>query len=122
MPDYTIIHETIPKLVSGKDNLNLTKVPDYTEICQTIFDMDPLSALGPDGFTRKFFCYCWDVVGLDIVVVVQDLFKTGFIYPCLNSNFIILVPKVEYAISVDKFRPIALSNFLLKVITKILVD
>ena len=33
MPDYTIIHETIPKLVSGEDNLNLAKVLDYTKIC-----------------------------------------------------------------------------------------
>ena len=101
MLDYTIIHETIPKLASGEDNLNLTKVPDYAEIRQIIFDMDPLSAPGLDGFIGKFFPHCWDVVGLDIVVVVQEFFKIGFIHPGLNSNFIILVPKVEYAISVD---------------------
>ena len=101
MPDYAFIHETIPNLVSGEDNLSLTMVLDYIEIRQTIFDMDPLSASGLDGFTSKFFHHCWDVVGLDVVAAIQEFFKIGFIHPGLNPNFIILVPKVEYAISVD---------------------
>ena len=58
MPDYAFIHETIPNLVSGEDNLSLTMVLDYIEIRQTIFDMDPLSASGLDGFTSKFFHHC----------------------------------------------------------------
>ena len=41
------------------------------------------------------------MVGLDVVAAIQEFFKIGFIHPGLNPNFIILVPKVEYAISVD---------------------
>ena len=75
MLDYAIIHETIAKLVSVEDNLSLTKVPDYTEIRQTIFDMDPLSAPSPGGFTRKFFCHCWDMIGLDVADVFRNFLR-----------------------------------------------
>ena len=40
----------------------------------------------------------------------------------LNFSFMILIPKVHGANLVDKFKPIVLSNFLFKVITKILAD
>lgn len=42
--------------------------------------------------------------------------------PNLNSNLIILIPKVQGADRLDNFRPIALANFQFKIITKILAD
>ena len=63
--------------------------------------MDLLSAPGPDRCTSKFFRHYWDVVGLDVVAVIEEVFKIDFIHPGQNLKFIILVPKVEYAISVD---------------------
>jgi len=42
--------------------------------------------------------------------------------PNLNSNILILIPKVQGADRLDNFRPIALANFYFKVITKILDD
>jgi hypothetical protein len=42
--------------------------------------------------------------------------------PDLNSNLLILLPKVPGADRLDNFRPIALANFQFKVITKILAD
>jgi hypothetical protein len=42
--------------------------------------------------------------------------------PNLNSNLIILIPKVSGADKLDNFRPITLANFQFKIITKILAD
>lgn len=39
-----------------------------------------------------------------------------------NANIIILIPKAPDADCMDKFRPIALTNFKFKVISKIWVD
>lgn len=39
----------------------------------------------------------------------------------LNSSFITLIPKVDRASLVTQFRPIALSNFIFKIIPKIIV-
>ena len=47
--------------------------------------MDPMSALGPDGFTGKFFRHCWDLVGSDVVDAVQNFYEMGTISPGLNS-------------------------------------
>ncbi|KAK3195513.1 hypothetical protein Dsin_026823 [Dipteronia sinensis] len=58
----------------------------------------------------------------DIVTAVQEFFSLGKLLPNLNSNFIVLIPKVTDALSVDQYRPIVLENFLFKVITKIIAS
>ena len=84
--------------------------------------MDGSSAPGPDGFTRAFFTHCWDTVSNEVCNVVSQFFSHGFIEPGLNSSLMILIPKVPGAHHIAKFRPILLSNFIFKIITKILVD
>ncbi|KAI9160260.1 hypothetical protein LWI28_006684 [Acer negundo] len=84
--------------------------------------MDAASTPRPDGFSGSFYQRCWDVVGSDMVLAVQDFFITRVIFPGLNSSFIVLLPKLRDSISVDQFRPIVLSNFLFKISSKILTD
>ncbi|KAK9932897.1 hypothetical protein M0R45_020118 [Rubus argutus] len=45
-----------------------------------------------------------------------------FIMPYFNSNTLILVPKLQDSVSVTDYCPIALANFVLKIITKIVAD
>ena len=104
------------------DNNFLLSVPLDIEIKDTIFSMDPHSALGPDGFTGLFYKQCWDFMGQDVCLVVHSFFTSGSIFHELNSNFIILIPKVQGANFIDKYRPIILGNFVFKIITKILAD
>ena len=52
-----------------------------------------------------------------VVFLLQVLLSSG-----VNCNLMILIPKVPGANSMDRFRPIILSNFLFKVVTKILTD
>lgn len=49
-------------------------------------------------------------------------FYLGVITPNLNSNVIVLIPKVHGACSMGDFRPIALANFQFKIVTKILAE
>ena len=44
----------------------------------------------------------------------------GKIQGGLNSNLVILLPKVKGAATISQFRPIALTNFIFKIIPKIL--
>ncbi|KAL6195632.1 hypothetical protein ACLB2K_031250 [Fragaria x ananassa] len=81
--------------------------------------MDLDSAPGPDGFNGHFFASCWDIVGVDVVNAVQYFFINGQLSASLNSRLIILIPKVEHADSIKQFRPIALTNFVFKIILKI---
>ncbi|KAL6144809.1 hypothetical protein ACLB2K_055499 [Fragaria x ananassa] len=82
--------------------------------------MDPDSTPGPDGFNGHFFVSCWDIVGQDVVSAVQYFFRTGKLPSSFNSSLIILIPKVEHADCIKNFRPIALANFIFKIIPKII--
>lgn len=54
------------------------------------------------------------------MVVVKDFFKSGRMLKEINSARIVLISKVNNNKSLDQFRPVALCNFVYKVITKIL--
>lgn len=51
---------------------------------------------------------------------MRYFFTNGYIPYGLNSNFLCLLLKVSDAITIDKFHPIMLSNFVFKIISKIL--
>ena len=58
----------------------------------------------------------------DIVKAVQEFFGARSILKEINSTFLILIPKVPGADSLDKFRPISLCNSFYKLISKVLTS
>ena len=109
-------------MVTTEENIVLTAMPSFDEIKKAVFDMNKDGAPGPDGFGVHFFQHFWDIVAADVVSSVQEFFCTGVIIPNLNSNVLVLIPKVPGAATMADFRPIALANFQFKIITKILAD
>ncbi|KAI9198490.1 hypothetical protein LWI28_016785 [Acer negundo] len=102
----SIKHDVIPSLVTAAENAFLTSIPSVDDIHDAVFAMDATSAPGLDGFSGSFYQRCWDVVGSDVVLAVQDFFITGVIFLGLNSSFIVLLSKLRDSISLDQFRPI----------------
>ncbi|KAK3211017.1 hypothetical protein Dsin_015723 [Dipteronia sinensis] len=100
-------------------NAFLTSIPFADDIHDEIFTMDVDSTSRPDGSSGRFYQRCWDVVGSDMVLAVQDFFITVVIFPGLNSSFTVFLPKLRDSISIDPFQPIVLSNFLLEISSKI---
>jgi len=80
------------------------------------------STPGRDGYPGSFYHTFWNIVGTDVVKSTQYFFTHNHIMSNLNSNLLILIPKVPGADKLDNFRPIALANFQFKIITKILAD
>ncbi|XP_042515388.1 uncharacterized protein LOC122089763 [Macadamia integrifolia] len=109
----------IPEIITMDDNLTLMAVPSIDEIKAAVFDLDPSSALGPDGFPGIFYRYCWSILGPEVCLAVQNFFSEGVITRAVNSNFLTLIPKVANASNVSHFRPICLGNFLFKIIPRI---
>jgi hypothetical protein len=58
----------------------------------------------------------------DVINAVLQFFSSGWILPNMDSNTIVLIPKVHNADRVDQFRPVAMANFKFKIITKIIAD
>ncbi|KAK3189736.1 hypothetical protein Dsin_029297 [Dipteronia sinensis] len=96
----------IPSLVSDQENAELISIPFAEEIKNIIFSMDPSSAPGPDVFPGSFY----------------QVFLGSWLLPILNSNFVALIPKILEACLISQFSPIALANFLFKIIPKIMAD
>jgi hypothetical protein len=117
-----MVSSCILTLVTPEDNDMLCKVPTALEIKTVVFDMNVDGAPGPDGFGGHFYHHFWDVVATDVVLAVQEFFVQGKLLPNLNSNLIVLIPKVPGADNMGDFRPIVLANFQFKIITKILAD
>lgn len=56
------------------------------------------------------------------MVVKQQLFISSWIMLNYNANTLILLPKVPNVDSIELFKLIALANFKLKIISKVIVD
>lgn len=56
--DFRVVSEVIPFLVSVDDNAGLVAKPSVSEVNDAILDLDPLSALGSDGFNGMFYSSC----------------------------------------------------------------
>lgn len=77
-------------------------------------------SLGLDGWTVEFFADFFDVVGVDVLRVVEEIQRLGEMPLILNSTFIVVVPKLDRSYSFDDFQPIAPCNSLCKIVAKII--
>ncbi|XP_019265849.1 PREDICTED: uncharacterized protein LOC109243378 [Nicotiana attenuata] len=82
--------------------------------------MSPTSAAGPDGMNGKFYQACWDIIKTDLLNVVLDFFGGSSMPKYMTNACIVMLPKVEFPNSLTEFRPISLSNFINKVISKVI--
>ena len=57
-----------------------------------------------------------------MVNFVQAFFSKSWLLNNLNSNFVVLIPKIPGACRIIQYRPIALANFSFKIIPKIMAD
>jgi len=76
----------------------------------------------PDGWTIEFFLSFWDILGPDVLGMMEESHCKGHIYGALNSTFIALIPKKAKPISFDDYRPISLCNVIYKIISKTIVE
>ncbi|XP_057790988.1 uncharacterized protein LOC131008106 [Salvia miltiorrhiza] len=114
------IQQIVEAMVSQKQNESLSCIPEEEEIKAAVFDLASDGAAGPDGFSGTFFQNCWDTIKDDIVVAAKTFFIKNYLPQGLNSNTLILIPKKEVVETVADLRPIVLSNFFFKVLSKII--
>ncbi|PKI56940.1 hypothetical protein CRG98_022675 [Punica granatum] len=102
-----------------------TSTADYLE---ALFDIEEIKAAVWDcesskvlGFNFFFIEKSWSIIiGLDIVAMVQDFYRTGKLPKGINCSFISLIPKFVGTSSLKDFRPISLVGCLNKIIAKLL--
>ncbi|XP_042490858.1 uncharacterized protein LOC122070717 [Macadamia integrifolia] len=90
--DHLDLLESIPKTLQEIDNFRLDSLTGDAEIRTTVWELDPDSSPGPDGFYGAFFRRCWSIVDKEM----------------------------EGAETLDKFRPLCMGNFFYKIISKVM--
>ncbi|XP_059073453.1 uncharacterized protein LOC131874206 [Cryptomeria japonica] len=109
---------SIPPLVSPEDNRLLMAPFSLAELKEIVFSMHPKKAPGPDGFTALFFQRCWDFIGNDLLLTLEESRRNRSILREINTTLIAIIPKVDNPTSFSDFHPIALCNTLYKIFTK----
>jgi hypothetical protein len=80
--------------------------------------MEHNKAPGPDGFLAEFYQKFWDVIKVDLMQMFHDLHLGTLLLFSLNFGVITLIPKVQEANRIQKYRPICLLNVSFKIFTK----
>jgi hypothetical protein len=98
------------------DPVTLEEIKDVL----TLFKRD--KSPGPDGWTVELFTYYFDLVGEDLVQMIEESRKSGSITGSLNSTFLALIPKENKPTTFGDFRPISLCNLCYKLISKFIAN
>ena len=75
-----------------------------------------------DGWTMKLLMDLFDIMGMDILAVIEDSCVTGLFSGTLNSMFLAIIPKISHTKSFNDYRLISLCNFVYTIISKIIAQ
>jgi hypothetical protein len=92
------------------------------ELWKVLKDFAKDKSPGPYGWTVEFFLHFFELVGEELLEVVEDSRRRGEVIKDLNSTFLVLIPKVNKPTTFGDYRPIALCNLCYKIIAKILAN
>lgn len=117
---HNTLLDAVPTILGEEQNKFLTTIPSKDEIKAAVFSFKGNKAPGPDGFPMFVFQNFWHIVEEDVSNGVKEFFGARSLLKELNSTFIVLVPKIAGADSMDGFHPISLCNSFYKIISKVL--
>ncbi|XP_060200462.1 uncharacterized protein LOC132628715 [Lycium barbarum] len=112
----------IPELIREEDNMLLAEQPTIEKVHKAVFELNGDSTCGPDGFSRIFYQKCWEVIKADVFSVVKAFFDAQTLPKSITQTNLVLLPKKNVVESFSDMRPISLSNFINKVISRVVHD
>jgi hypothetical protein len=115
------ISSLYPKMVTEEEAPGLYKLVTFLELKAILEHFKKERSPGHDGWTSEFFIF-FDLVGENLLQMVEDSRKKGKIYGSLNSTFLALIPKENNSASFNDYHPISLCNLIYKVISKVLAN
>jgi hypothetical protein len=92
------------------------------EVSYATHQLKSNAAPGPDGLNANFYQSYWDTIGGDIIQTALNILNNGGNPEIFNNTHICLIPKNKNPTTPADFRPIALCNVILKIITKTIAN
>jgi hypothetical protein len=120
--DQVYTASLFPRFVNEEDTLLLDRPCTKSEIWEVLKLFAKDKSLGPDGWTVEFFSHFFDLLGDDLLELVEDSRMRGKVISSLNSTFLALIPKENKPMTFGDYRPIALCNLCYKLIAKVIAN
>ena len=109
-----------PTFITEEENEELIKPVTLHEIQSILTLSKNDKSLGPNGLPVKVYRALFDVLGMDLLRVIENSRKNGKIPTVYNSTFLVLIPKTDQPICFEDFKPISLCNYCYKIIGQII--
>jgi hypothetical protein len=110
------VTDLFPKMVNEDESSPLFNLVTMEELKVILFQFKKDKSPRPDSWTTEFFTLFFDLVGEDVLEMVEDSRLKGSIVGSLNSTFLTLIPKANKPVYFDDFHSISLCNLCYKVI------
>lgn len=111
-----------PSFVDDVENENLRREISTFDLFSTLQTFQRDKSPDLDGWPIEFYLGFYELIGADLLKVVEESRIMAYIHPPVNSTFIALIPKKDRPQTFDDFRPISLCNYLYKIISKIIAN
>ena len=112
--------QMFPHFVDEGGNRDLMREVIEEELKKVMGSFQKDKIPGPDGWPIDFFLDLYDILGKDLLQVIEDSRTSGWIPASFNSTFIALIPKSDNPLTLNDFRPISLCNCVYKIISKVI--
>ncbi|XP_060170771.1 uncharacterized protein LOC132601723 [Lycium barbarum] len=113
------ILDHIPSMLSQEENADIVAIPTMEEVKRDVFELSGDSISGPDGLTCIFYQCCWETIDVDVFNTVKVFFEGQTLPKSITHTNLVLLPKKNEVESYSDMRPISLSNFINKVISRV---
>lgn len=122
LPDIINLAGHFPRFVEPDAVEDLIQLVTVEELEATLkwFKID--KSPGPDGWPVEFYLAFLELLGKDLLAIIEESRINGHIHPPMNFTYIALIPKSDSPTSFNDFRPISLCNCLYKIISKIIAN
>jgi hypothetical protein len=111
-----------PTFVTALEVQELEKIVTKDEVLEVVKGFSRDKSPRPNSWTVEFYHCFFEMVGQDLVDMVEETRLKGEIIPAINSTFVALIPKVNKPTVFNDFRPISLCNLCYKIISKIIAE
>jgi len=109
-----------PRFIDQEGNAHIMAKVSKEELLGVLHSFQKDKSLSPDGFPVEFYLGCFDILGNDLLRVVDYSRTSGQTLVAFNANFIALIPKIDNPTNFDQFKLILLCNNIHKIISKLI--